>query len=650
MKRSVYLALALLSIALAAEAQSTDPTKPVDPKACQKYSPFAPGGNFVLNNQGASTNSSALFTLTLTPLAGTTKDALTIAWTQTDTNTLTFMIPLSADGIYTIQRFKKTIGTGPAAKSEDLTDFSPQQLVVERPSITAVSPTAAFTNENHESSFAVLMRGLCPNGQSTATTNIQLHLSDISTPVSCDGDHTERCYTLKVDNPQQITLTFKKLDPNVGYYSGKKSFYLTVDGLDTAPTTLSLINTTSNMPITAALVGFVLILVAIYLLLRSGKNAMSQKMNGKTYWLSTLFFDQQTNSYSLSKCQFYAWTAASVIAYLFLAISKSYVQGSAVFPEIPSGLPGILLASVGTVVLSTGITSAKGDKGAGDPGPNLSDFIASGGVVAADRLQFAVWTLVGVGTFLALVFHSDPRNINDLPAIPTGFMQLMGISTAGYLGGKLARKAGPTISAIVLTTSAQGNPRFQITGSGLSRSATFSIDDKPIFPDVILGKDDVAGPPEIVQLDPIVGDPDFARVLAFSIKNVPDAWLGKDRKFTITNPDSQKATVTYQKFKITKITISPNNASSFAMEGECLDSPLDIHCTALLGAPGPANGPFNVDRKDGDKGALTYSGTLKKLDGTPTGLAAGDKLNVKVKDQAGFVGTWTTEVRQTDGK
>jgi hypothetical protein len=147
---------------------------------------------------------------------------------------------------------------------------------------------------------------------------------------------------------------------------------------------------------------------------------------------------------------------------------------------IPAGLPGILLASAATGVISAGISSAKGDKGAGLPEPNLSDFISRGGVVAADRLQFVIWTIVGIGTFLSIVISSDLRSISDLPRIPPGFLQLMGISSAGYLAGRLTRKAGPTMDNICLA----GTPAlmtFQLSGSGLSRSALFTITRFPSF-------------------------------------------------------------------------------------------------------------------------------------------------------------------------
>ncbi len=643
MKRHLCFLLALLPLPSAVSAEVL---------GCPASSPRLPGSIVQLSKAAGVPDSDASYSLNL-KAAGSTREDIPVSWSPKDnTGNLSFQIPLSADGLYTLQDFKKTTIKDDGIVSEPLVINSPAQILVARPAIAAVSPNAAFGDSKGSHSFTVLLSGLCSDNASKPTADVRFRFTEVKTPpfeAACNESQTQPCYGLSVDNAEQVTLTLRNLDAEGDYYSGRKNFVLTIDGVDTAPAALTLIHTTSGTPTTVAVVGFALILAAIYLLLRSGREGMSQKMNGKTYWLSTLFFDQQTNSYSLSKCQFYAWTAASILAYLYLAVSKSYVQGSAVFPDIPSGLPGILLASVGTVVLSTGITSAKGDKGAGSPGPNLSDFIASGGVVAADRLQFAVWTLVGIGTFLAIVFQSDPRNITDLPAIPSGFMQLMGISTAGYLGGKLARKAGPAISAIVLTTSGKGNPRFQITGSGLSRSASFSIDGKPIFPDTILGKDDAKGLPEIVQLDPAVGDPDFARVLAFSMAPKDfrcDDWLGKDRMFTVTNPDSQKAAWCYQKFAATRLAVAPRAADPvLTLAGVNLDSHLIVTADRLPGAAGPANSPFRVDRTNPETDAASFIGTIKQSNGTATALAAGDKLNVTVEDAAGFAWTWEVEVQ-----
>jgi hypothetical protein len=599
-----------------------------------------------------------------------------------------------------------------SATNPNLTDLNPSQVVVQRPTITAVSPAAAFTDTAGAIQVIVLGSGFWrgTNTSETPPTDdqkkqangfVEFRYKTVGTPPRCAVDAASAqkrgCYDLNVDSDRQVTLTFYKLDTIAEPIKGAQSFVLAVRNVETNRTSLTLIDTTQSTPLTVAVIGFLLIVVIIYLLLRSGEHATKQTMNGKTYWLSVLFYDVQTNSYSLSKCQFYAWTAAAVIGYLFLAVSKSFVQGSAIFPDIPSGLPGILIASVGTVVLSNGITSAKGDKGAGAPGPNLSDFIASGGVVAPDRLQFAIWTVVGIGTFLAIVFQSDPRNINDLPAIPSGFLQLMGISSGGYLAGKLARKAGPTIAAIVMKTE-NAMLKFQLTGSGLSRSAIFSIDDQPIFPDIILGKDGLPGLPEVVQQDPSITDPDYARILTFFIKNYPDSWLGGPHNFTITNPDAQKATVSYQKFKVDlnsiKIATAPPApaattpapappapppapttpapapptpppapptpapapptpapapptpppappapapaAATFKMTGECLDSNLTVTCAVT----GSTAAPVEVKRTDPTtKDATGKEGPppATSYNGTVTGLTKGDVVTVSITDEAGFI-------------
>src|SRR5207302_7513248 len=49
----------------------------------------------------------------------------------------------------------------------------------------------------------------------------------------------------------------------------------------------------------------------------------------------------------------------------------------------------------------------------------------------------------------------------SLPEIPQNFLYLMGVSSAGYLGGKLVRKPGPvikTLSVAKLTPSPAGAP------------------------------------------------------------------------------------------------------------------------------------------------------------------------------------------------
>lgn len=175
------------------------------------------------------------------------------------------------------------------------------------------------------------------------------------------------------------------------------------------------------------------------------------------------------------------------MGYVFLTASKSHVRGDFAFAGVPDDLPGILFASAGAAVLSVGISGTKGSKGAGEKSPSPSDFLTTGGVVAPERLQFFVWTIVGVASFLGLVFQYSPDRIHELPKIPERFLELMGISAAGYLGGKLARKAGPTLDSVT-TSSDLASPEDSVLllkGAALSKDATFQVGGRDVPADAV---------------------------------------------------------------------------------------------------------------------------------------------------------------------
>jgi len=557
----------------------------------------------------------------------------------TDSKTLSFVIPKDIpNGTYLIQvqgtpkLEAPQSGSQPASppSATTITDLTP--ITIERPSINAMSPIAAYRDEHGVNTMTVLGSGFRKDASS-------FYFLTLKTPRQCNAlavnEPKINCFDLNVDSPRQITLAFHSLDPGGDYYRGPHEFLINVDGIDTNTSSFALINHSKNLPLTFALLGTVVVFAFMFLLIYSGRDGIRQTFGTKTYLSRALFLDVPTCSYSLSKCQFYVWTVAAVLGYLFLAVSKSYVQGSASFPDIPSGLPGILLGSAGTAVLATGITTFKGNKGAGDPVPRFSDFVTTGGVVAADRLQFAVWTVVGVLTFLTIVFKTDPRNINDLPAIPSGFLELMGISAAGYVGGKLARKAGPTLDAISIssdkpTLESPGKPNhllFQLTGGGLSQSASFTIDGEPIFPDTIRGKDDNSKIPEIVQPDPV--DSNFARILRFKVTQPRDSWLGgtAEHSFTIANPDSQRATRTFQIFKVNDVKITSAD-QTLAITGEFLDNNLRVEYSKP-NEPGKfveVSSPQSAD-------ASHYSGKVEANLPSPVTVKISDKSGVAVEEE-----------------
>jgi hypothetical protein len=180
------------------------------------------------------------------------------------------------------------------------------------------------------------------------------------------------------------------------------------------------------------------------------------QFKNKTLWRSRLLLlDAETDTYSLAKYQFYVWTIAALFGYAYLAFSRVLVQGQYELPDIPGSLPAIVGLGAGTSITSQAITNFRGPKGAGDEEPKFSDLITTGGSVAAERVQHLVWTTVGALGFIFVIAQIAPETINSdtFPKIPEGLMYIMGLSSMGYLAGKLARKPGPVIDEMTITPS-----------------------------------------------------------------------------------------------------------------------------------------------------------------------------------------------------
>src|ERR1035437_6776859 len=80
--------------------------------------------------------------------------------------------------------------------------------------------------------------------------------------------------------------------------------------------------------------------------------------------LKVLFLDPETDTYSLSKFQFYLWTAAALFGYAYLVIGRMLVQGQP-WPEVPDNLPAVIAIGTGTSVGSQIATAINGAKGPG---------------------------------------------------------------------------------------------------------------------------------------------------------------------------------------------------------------------------------------------------------------------------------------------
>jgi hypothetical protein len=288
----------------------------------------------------------------------------------------------------------------------------------------------------------------------------------------------------------------------------------------------------------------IVLAVLILILCCLGANRSQHEVDDKRVSLLTaLLLDPDTDTYSLSKAQFYAWTAATIFGYSYLTLALSWIQGHFEFASIPDKLPGILLVSATTATVSLGVNPSK-PKGASTVQPSLSDFITTGGVIAAERVQFLVWTVLGILTFLFLIIVSDPATISTLPPIPQEFLMLMGISSAGYLGGRMVRKAGPIIDSILATVSSL---TLELHGRNLSKDASFQIDGEDVTVDMLAPGTANDHRPEIVAKED-GQDATLAKILRVTIATPKPAWLTatsgeNETKHTLSviNPDGQRA-------------------------------------------------------------------------------------------------------------
>jgi hypothetical protein len=292
-------------------------------------------------------------------------------------------------------------------------------------------------------------------------------------------------------------------------------------------------------------VGIVVLLAfLVYTILQDGSRQLLA--NGSSVSLGrALLMDPDTSTYSLSKLQFYIWTFAAITGYLYLSVATSLVQGHFQLADVPGNLPGIVLVSVGTTIGAAAITGMAGAKGSGDFHPSAADLISSGGVVAPERLQHLLWTIVGGAGFLFFTLMISPAQIETLPTIPDGFLELMGISAAGYLGGKIARGPGPNIRSITgVVTAAPNAIALTIDGVNLAtKGASTFLAAMPGGQDVAVTITWATGANQSV-IDPT----GMATRLIASVP-APDGLTftaGQSYRFTIVNPDGEKSSWEFQ--------------------------------------------------------------------------------------------------------
>lgn len=256
-----------------------------------------------------------------------------------------------------------------------------------------------------------------------------------------------------------------------------------VDSLISGDQSLLLSWVSRSTPALIAFGALGILSVIVYVLARE-KTKGYQPANKWYQTIAYLFIEPESNTYSLSRLQLLLWTAAAIVAYVYLAASQSLVQWKWQLADVPEGLPTLLGLSVGTTALAIGATEARGSKGAGPAHPGFGDLITTGGVLAPERLQFFLWTVIGVFGFVTATLAQDPATVSQLPKVPDNFLPLMGVSAGGYIAGKFVRKPGPLIKQLdpppPYPTGVPLPAGIRIVGANLSPRAQVAINGVPI--------------------------------------------------------------------------------------------------------------------------------------------------------------------------
>jgi hypothetical protein len=314
------------------------------------------------------------------------------------------------------------------------------------------------------------------------------------------------------------------------------SISVDVDTQSSDPTPLLLSSAQRNTPLAVAVAALLALGVVVFLLAR-GRAARYRPLVKRYPTLAFLFIEAPSNTFSLARAQLIVWTGAAILAGVYVATSQALVQGKWQLPAIPEGLVPLLGISAGTAALSIGHKENRGSKGAGPPDPGLGDFITIGGILAPDRLQFFLWTILGVVGFVGATLAQDPATITNPPKIPENFLSLMGVSSLGYLAGKVARKPGPIVQQLVPPPRYDpGAPPAQgivVAGENLSPKAQVCINGVQVPPG------SVTVPPD----QPAAAE--FVTKLAVSAEGVSAAGppSAEAPSIKIVNPDGQSAEI-----------------------------------------------------------------------------------------------------------
>ena len=226
----------------------------------------------------------------------------------------------------------------------------------------------------------------------------------------------------------------------------------------------------------------------------------------------------------------------------------------------------------------------------------------------------------------------------ELPKIPDSFLYVMGISSVGYLAGKVTRKTGPVIRSLVISNvgpapppvappAGAANPaRTQLTinliGENIAENATVKVDDKDLR---ITDQYTLTGTKRQDQAP----EPAFCTELRLVLLDA-EAYLEGSHTVTVTNRDGQMASATFpiDPMAIDLVTVNPQR-TVITVTGKNFADGITAQWKTDVGATTDAQ-QVTWNKADPNKLVVTFQNALN-LPGTlvlksPVGLRASTKV------------------------
>jgi hypothetical protein len=189
----------------------------------------------------------------------------------------------------------------------------------------------------------------------------------------------------------------------------------------------------------------------------------------------TLFIEKNTETYSLSKVQAFAWTVVLIGSYVYYAVGRGILVGRAEIPDLNEGLLSLLAISYTGLIASRGISKKKPKNEFAPTPPRWTNLITEGNSISITRLQLIGFTIAGIAVYIFYMSGSD-LFFKGMPDIPPTLNGLMAISQGGYLGGKIV---GDTAVNYVTPRRARVSEIITIFGVGFLDKTKVLIQGAP---------------------------------------------------------------------------------------------------------------------------------------------------------------------------